>query len=130
MAAGPSTWYSWVVEATAVGIFAGGGDGEFAFGLEEFQGVAGSLGAFFFGDGKDLVFEVGLSHVEERLTRHGRVLDPVFRRDEGEHGVHQGRLAGGRGGLDHDAEGLGEFPRHCRQIRHELVGVLADQAAC
>ena len=85
-------------------VLAGRGDRQLALGLEELQGVARPLGAFFFGDRQDLVGEIGLPHVEEALPGHRRVGDPLLLRDQIENRLHQARLARGRGRLDDHRE--------------------------
>lgn len=55
--------------SAALGVFSGAGDGEFSFGLEEFEGVTCFFCAFFFDDGEDFVFEVRFSEVVEGATR-------------------------------------------------------------
>ena len=110
MAQGPSTWYSCVSMRPLWRVLARAGDGQFPFGLEKFQGVAGFLGALLLGDGEDLVFQVGLAHVVEALAGHGGVFDDLFGREEGKHRLHEGALARRAGALDDDGEGLGKFP--------------------
>ena len=110
-------------------VLAGRGDGELALALQQLEGVAGALCPLLLGDRQDLVLEVGLSHVEEALPGHRRVLDPLLFRHEGQHRLHQRRLAGRRARLHQHPERLVELARDRRQVADELVGVLADQAA-
>ena len=57
--------------APGMRILAGAGDGEFAFALQELEGVARLLGSFFLDYGKDTVFEILLAQVVEALPGHG-----------------------------------------------------------
>jgi hypothetical protein len=110
-------------------VLPGARDRELALALEELQRVARSLRAFLFDDGEDLVSQVRLAHVEERLARHRRVLDALLFRHEGQDGLHQRRLPRGRTRLDHHGERLFQLPRHRGQVAHELVRLLAHHAA-
>ena len=114
-------------EVAGHGVFAGAGYRQLALGLQELQGVAGARGAFFFGNGQDLVLELGLAHVEQALPGHGAVLDAFFLGHEGQHGVHQAALAGGRAGLHHHGQGGGELAADGCQVAHELVAGFAHQ---
>ncbi|OQC68388.1 MAG: hypothetical protein BWX48_00059 [Verrucomicrobia bacterium ADurb.Bin006] len=110
------------------GVFAGAGDGEFAFALQKFQRVAGALRAGFLDHGEDFVFEVRLAQVVERLARHRGVFDALLLREERQHRVHERRLARRAGALDDDGQRPFQLARHARQIRNERVGFLADDA--
>ncbi len=115
-------------EASCSGVLSGGGDAELALALEEFQCVAGALGAFFFHDGEDLVGQVGLAHVEEGLAGECGELDPILGGDEIEDGVHEGGLAGSGGGLHDEGQGAVEFSADGGDVAQELVGLFADDA--
>jgi hypothetical protein len=104
------------------------GDRELALALQELERVARALRALLLDDRQDLVREVVLAHVEERLPGHRRVLDPLLVGEEGEHRLHERGLARRRRALDHDRERLLELARDRRQIPDELVGLLADHA--
>lgn len=71
-------------------------DRERSFALQQFQGIGRAARAFFFHDGEDLVFQIHLAHVVERLAGHGRVLDARFLRHQVQHGVHQRAFPGSR----------------------------------
>ena len=116
-------------QASGVRVLAGRGDGEPALALQELEGVARALGAFLLGDGQDLVLELGGAHVKERLAGHRRVLDALLVRDQRQDRLHERRLAGGGRALDEDGERLVELARHGGQVAHQLVGLLADDAA-
>ena len=73
-----------------------------------------------------LCLRLRLAHVEEGLAGHGRVFDLVLRRHEGQHRFHEGRLAGRRGRLDDDGQGLVELARDGGQVADQFVGGLAD----
>ena len=115
--------------ASGLRIFSGGGDGEFAFGLQEFEGVARFFGSFVFHDGKDLVLEIGLAEVVEGLACHGGVFDLFFFGEELEDGFHEGAFACGTGALDDDGERFGELARDAGEVGGEFVGALADYSA-
>jgi len=76
-------------EVAGVGVLAGARNGQLAFALQELQGVARAARALFLGDGEDLVFQIGLAHVEQALPGHRAVLDALFLGHEGEHRIHQ-----------------------------------------
>ena len=113
----------------ALFVFAGRGNGEFTFGLQELEGVARLFRAFFFDDGEDLVFQVGLAEVVEALTGHSRVFDAFFLGYHRQHGFHEARFSGGAGGLDDNGQRFIEFARDCREVTGELVRGLAHDAA-
>ena len=75
-------------------VFAGAGDGEFAFGLQQLQGIAGAGSALFFHYRQRLVFQVGFAHVEQALAGHSAVFHFVFFGHEGQHRVHQAAFTG------------------------------------
>ena len=70
------------LHAAGVRVFAGRGDGEFLFGLQELQGVGGFLGSFLFDNGEDFVFEVFLAEVVEALAGHRGVFHLCLGREE------------------------------------------------
>ena len=98
------------------GVFGGGRDPQFPFRLEQLQGVARSACPFLFRDGEYLVLQVVFAHVVQALPGHRRELHHVFGRCQVEHGVKQGRFAGGGGRLHHDRERGVELAGHGRQI--------------
>ena len=53
----------------ALFIFTRRSNRQLTFGLQELQRVAGLLRAFFLHDGQDLVLEVSLAQIVERLAR-------------------------------------------------------------
>ena len=74
------------------------------------------------------MLEIGLTHVEQRLARHGRVLRPVLFGHERQHALHQRRLASRRGALDDHRQRRLQLPRHRGQISGELVRLLAHHS--
>jgi hypothetical protein len=74
-------------------IFAGAGDCENRFALQQLQGIGCPLCAFFFHDGQDFVFKIRLAHVKERLARHCGVLHALFFGHQCKHGFHQRALS-------------------------------------
>jgi hypothetical protein len=87
-------------------ILAGGRNRQLALGLQQLQRVGGARGALFLGDGENLVPQILLAHVEERLSGHCRVLHLLLLGNKSQHRVHQRRIAGGRARLDHHPERL------------------------
>src|SRR5208283_730269 len=79
---------------TAHRVLAGGGDLQHAFRLQQLQRVGGAARAFLFGYGQNLVLQVFLPHVEQRLAGHGRVLLALLFRHEVQHRFHQRAFAG------------------------------------
>jgi hypothetical protein len=75
------------------------------------------------------VSEIGLPEVEEGLTGHRRVRDPLVGRDHGEQRVHQRGLPRRRGALDQHGQRLVELAGHGGQIPDQRVRRLTDQAA-
>jgi hypothetical protein len=91
-------------ELAGLGVFAGRGDGQLPFRLQQLQRVARPVHAFLLGDGEDFVLEVHLSHVEQALSGHRRVHDPILGRHPLQHRIHEGGLAGGARALDEQGE--------------------------
>src|SRR6185503_18413373 len=115
-----------VRDESAAGLFRGRRDRQAAVRLQELQRVARSLRADLFRDGEDLVLERARAHVEERLTRHGRVDVLVLVGHEGERGRQDRRLAGRRARLDDDREWLPKNATNRDEIRDEEIRALAD----
>ena len=113
----------------AVAVFFGAGESQFAFALQEFERIAGLRHSLFLGDGQNLVLEVGTAHVVQRLAREGRVFYLVFGRHEGEHRVHERRLACGAGTLDEHGQRLSQSARRAGQVTDEPVGLFPREAA-
>ena len=76
-----------------VRVFAGAGDGQHTFRLQQFQRIGRVMRALLLHDGQHLVLEVGFAHVKERLAGHGGVLNALFFGQEREHSLHQRTLA-------------------------------------
>ena len=74
-------------------VFAGAGDIQLAFRLQQLQRIARGLRALLFCDGKYLVLEILLPHVEQGLAGHRRVALPVFFRHEVQYRLHQRAFA-------------------------------------
>jgi hypothetical protein len=74
-------------------VFAGRGDIQLAFRLQQLQRIAGAFRALLLRDGQDLVLEIFLPHVKQRLPGHRRVAFPLFFRHEVEHRFHQRTFA-------------------------------------
>ena len=53
---------------------------QLALALQELQRVAGFLRARFFHDGEDLVPQIRLAEIKQRLAGEGRVFDSLLRR--------------------------------------------------
>jgi hypothetical protein len=73
-------------------VLARGGNRQLTFGLQELQCVAGALGTLLLDQGEDLVPQIGLAEVEERLSGHRRVLDALLLGHEGEDRLNERRL--------------------------------------
>jgi len=101
-------------------------DREHALALQELERIARPLRALLLHHREYLVPQVLAAHVEEALSRHGRVLDALLFRYEAEHCVHERRLSRSAAALhDHRKRPL-ELPAHGRQVAHQLVGLLTD----
>lgn len=112
-----------------MGIFAGRGDDEHPFGLEEFQGIGRPARAFFLGEGEDLVLEIGLAEVEETLAGHCRVGDAHLFGHHLKHRFHQRRFARRAGGLDQHGQEFIELAAHAGEVADEKIRGLADDPA-
>ncbi len=78
---------------------------------------------------RNLVLQVGLAQVEQRLPRHRRVLHAVFLGHQRQDGIHQRRFARGRTRLDDHGQGLVQQTAGRGQVADELVGGLTDDPA-
>jgi len=110
-------------------VLARGGDGQLPLALQQLQGIGGPLRPRLLGDGQHLVPQVRLAHVKQRLPRHGRVLDLLLRRHEGQHRFQQGRLARRRRGLDQHRQRLIQLAGHRGQVPDQLVRLLPHHPA-
>ena len=88
--------------------------------------------AFFFGDSKALVGEIGLSHVEEALSGHGRIGDTGPRREQRKALRRAGRTFPGcsRRTSHNDRQRVVELAARCGQITDQLIGFLTDYPGC
>ena len=111
------------------GIFPGGRDRQHPLALQELQRVAGPADPLVLGDRQELVGEIRLPEVEERLARHRRVGDPLVGRDHRQQRVHERRLPRRRGALDQHRQRLVELAGDGRQISDQRVRRLAHQPA-
>ena len=87
-------------EVAGHGVFASRGNSQFAFGLQQLQGITGTACAFFLDDGQHLMLKIRCPHVIQALPGHGRVFDFVRFRHERQHRVHQPGFPCRAGGLD------------------------------
>ena len=114
--------------AAAVRVLAGARDGEFAFALQELEGVAGFFRALFLDDGEYLVFEVALAEIVKALAGHGGVFHLLLGGEERQHGVHEGGFPGGAGGLDDDGERFAQLAGGAGEVGGQQVGFLAGDS--
>ena len=115
--------------APALRVFAGAGNGQLAFALQELQGVAGAFGPLLLHNGEHLVLQVAVAEIVKALAGHGAVFDALLLRHKVQNGVHERRLSGGAGALDDERQRVVKLAGDGGEIAHQDVGLLTDQAA-
>ncbi len=115
-------------QLTCQRILASAGDRQLALRLQQLQRIRRLPYTLLLGDRQHLVLHAGFAKVKQALSRHRRVLHPLGLGHQRQHCVHQRALARRARALDQDRQWLVQLARHARQIRHQRIAGLANNA--